>query len=107
MSGRPMSRMTASIPVGRLGDLEAGLAVGGHLDDVAVLLEQPSQRPAESLVVLDDQEMHRALLLLRDDRDVGRGRRDGAPDGAGDASGRALAAARRSLELDAGPCCRS
>ena len=43
MSGSPMSRMTTSMPSRRVGDLSAGLAVGGDLDDVAVLLEQPRE----------------------------------------------------------------
>ena len=58
MSGRPMSRMTASMPGAVLGDLQAGLAVGRELDDVAVLLEQPPKQPTEPRVVLDDEQMH-------------------------------------------------
>ena len=43
-----------------LGDRQAGLAVERDVDDVAVLLEEPPQGPAQALVVLDDEEMHRA-----------------------------------------------
>ena len=46
-------------PVGRIGQLERGPAVLCQLDHVAVRLEQPAQRPAESFVVLDNQQMHR------------------------------------------------
>ena len=60
MSGRPMSRITASIPAPSSAIAEAGLAVERDLDDVAVLLEEPPQGPAQALVVLDDEEMHRA-----------------------------------------------
>ena len=45
-------------PVGRVGQLERGPAVRRQLDHVAVRLEQPAQGPAESFVVLDDQQMH-------------------------------------------------
>ena len=41
-----------------LGDLEAGRAVDGHLDDVPVVLEQPLEQPPEARVVLDDEQMH-------------------------------------------------
>jgi D-alanyl-D-alanine carboxypeptidase/D-alanyl-D-alanine-endopeptidase (penicillin-binding protein 4) len=46
-------------PVG-LRQLEAGLPIGGEIDDVAVLLEEALEDPPEPLVVLDDQQVHRA-----------------------------------------------
>jgi len=41
-----------------LGDRQAGFAVGGDVDHVAVLLEEAPQCSAQALVILDDQEMH-------------------------------------------------
>ena len=41
-----------------LGDLEPGPAVGGQLDDVAVVLEQALEEPGEARVVLDDEQVH-------------------------------------------------
>ena len=58
MSGRPMSRMTTSMPVVGLGDLEAVETGRGGLDDVAVLLEEPPQQADQPRVVLDDEQMH-------------------------------------------------
>src|SRR6185369_1265565 len=43
------------------GDLEAGFAVGRALDVVAVLFEEPGERSAEALVVLDEEDFHEGL----------------------------------------------
>ena len=48
-------------PVLAEGDVEAGLAVGGDLDVVAVLLEQAGERSTEALVVLDEEDLHAVL----------------------------------------------
>src|SRR5262245_44921416 len=65
------------------GDRQAGLAVRSNVDDVAVLLEEPPECPAEALVVLDDEEMHRCPSVIRwrrsgDDRTTPRQTRRGA-----------------------------
>ncbi len=47
------------VEAGRLTrDLEAGLAVGRKVDDVAVVLEESAQEPAELGIVFDEQEVH-------------------------------------------------
>ena len=58
MSGRPMSRMTTSIPVVASAMSRPSSAGRRGLDDVAVLLEQPPQQADEPRVVLDDEQMH-------------------------------------------------
>ena len=60
-----------------LGDLEPAFAVGGELDQVAVVLEQALQEASETGIVLDDQEVHdgepSARSALPGDRDVAGG----------------------------------
>ena len=47
------------VDAGRIArHLEAAAAVGRQLDDVAVVLEQPRQQPAEFWIVFDDEEVH-------------------------------------------------
>ena len=47
------------LDAGRFGrDLEAGLAVGRELDDMAVVGEQPREQPSELGVVFDEQQVH-------------------------------------------------
>jgi len=58
MSGRPMSRMTSSIPVVAVDDVEAVQPGRRGLDDVAVLLEEAAQEPDEARIVLDDEQVH-------------------------------------------------
>ena len=53
------------MPAAVLGDRQAGLAVGGDVDDVAVLLEEAPQCSAQALVILDDEEMHRSTPATR------------------------------------------
>jgi len=40
----------------------------GHIDDMAILLEQALEDPSEAFVVLDDEEMHQFSPQLHDDR---------------------------------------
>ena len=79
MSGSPMSRITVSMPVGRGGELERGLAVRRDLHDVAVVLEQAAQDALEARVVLDEQEVHGLILRAGDGR---AGRRQGSAQAA-------------------------
>jgi hypothetical protein len=45
------------------GDVDARLAVGRDLDVMAVLFEQASERTAEPLVVLDEEDLHAGCVL--------------------------------------------
>ena len=64
MSGRPMSRMTTSMPFSPRAMSMPGLAVRRDLDVVAVLLEEPGERSTETLVVLDEEDLHAGFVVL-------------------------------------------
>ena len=57
-SGRPTSRMIASMPPTSVASSSADADVDGELDDVPVLLEEAREEPAEPRVVLDDEQVH-------------------------------------------------
>ena len=53
----------------RFGQLQPGFAVHRDIHDVTILLEQSLEDPPETLVVLDDEEVHRrGRSLVREGR---------------------------------------
>ena len=63
MSGSPTSRMTTSNRLGADGHTVERLeTTRREVDDVTILGQQAEQEPAEPRVVLDDEQVHRAVL---------------------------------------------